>query len=521
MMLLLRDAACAAVFCVFSVSSAAALTAEEVWADWQRLAGGGQVALTATATRDGDRLVLTDISFPFGTATSNPDRVTLERIELQELPDGRVAVLLPDRFPVVFANGDKASSGPDVVTLSASAPGFSMIIADIGEKAAFEVMAPSLVLSLEKVEPVPQADERVDVNFAMADLSVRQRMDMTQPTETLSSVISVGTVHGDILIDVDDPDQVKVDMSVDIAGWSSTVDIVMPPSAQNRPLDAAAETGNPLPEILSVLGDGLIVKAEASYGPFALRMDLEKRPDEPLQFDLTSASGRALVTVDPASIGYDVGIGKTAFSAVGGPPELELASANMSVTELGYSLSVGIGDLVTPQEASANVRVVDLTLPPEAWAKADPTGTFGSSPLTFVIDVAGRYALAPEMLKPDWEPVPGTFPPIDIVDVTLSELLVSGFGVNMTGGGSLTFDETDLVTFDGLPAPDGKMSFLATGINALIDRSVAAGLIPENELTGLRLGLAFIAKPGAEPDTLASEIEFRDKGLFLNGQQLR
>jgi hypothetical protein len=520
MMLLLRDAACAAVFCVFSVSSAAALTAEEVWADWQRLAGGGQVALTATATRDGDRLVLTDVTFPFGTATSNPDRVTLERIELQELPDGRVAVLLPDRFPVVINNGNTASSGPTVVTLSASAPGFSMIIADIGEKTAFEVTAPSLTLSLDKVEPALGINELIDLNFALADLSLQYRIDVTQRSMAAAMRLSIGTAHGDLLVQVDDPEQPKMDISVDLAALSGTYNLVIPPFVFEELTNEEAVASNPLPQILDAIGDGLAVNMEVTYKTFALNANVED-PGNAVQIDITSASGRGLGKLDAESAEYDFTLGKTMLDIDRAAPAPTFQNVIISVEELGYGAYIGIGDPTTPQEARLNYRIVDLILPPEIWAQVDPTGALGTSPLTFVLDIASRYALGPEMLQPDWKPTPGVLPPIDIVVVTLTDFVISGLGVDLGGGGSLTFDETDLVTFDGLPAPDGKLSFMATGLNAFIDRAVAAGLIPQEELTGLRLGLAFIAKPGAEPDSLETEIEFRDKGLFLNGQQIR
>ena len=55
----------------------------------------------------------------------------------------------------------------------------------------------------------------------------------------------------------------------------------------------------------------------------------------------------------------------------------------------------------------------------------------------------------------------------------------------------------------------------------MIERLSSAGMIPDEDLTGLRMGLMFIAKAGADPDSLVSQIEFRDHALFLNGIKLR
>ncbi len=49
---------------------------------------------------------------------------------------------------------------------------------------------------------------------------------------------------------------------------------------------------------------------------------------------------------------------------------------------------------------------------------------------------------------------------------------------------------------------------------------MAIGLVPEQELMSVRMGLAMMAKPGAGPDELISEVEFRAGSLFVNGQQM-
>jgi hypothetical protein len=514
-----KPAALVALVLSLTAPGALALTAEEVWADWQRLGRDGQTEIAATARREGDRLVLTDLSFPIGTP-ADLSRVRLQRIELQDLPDGRVAVRLPDRFPVVIAGTRTGTGEPKEVTLSASAPDFSMIVSDLADRAAFEITAPSLVLTLEKVVPVPRPDERVDLNLAVADLSVRHRMDLAQPTTTIASAFSVGTLHADMLIDLNDGGQDLVDVAMDVSALSWTLDLVAPPSARTPPLAEASSTRNPLPDLLTALADGLVMRTELSHGPFALRTDIDNL-GEVIKMDVRSASGKASARFDAASAGYGFAIGESAVSVLGGPPNLEFRDVSLSLTELSYGVSVGIGDLISPQEARLSARVVDLAVPPEVWAKADPTGALGATPLTFSVDLVGRYALAPEMLEPDWKPTPGTFPPADFIEASLSGFLFSGFGVRITGEGALVFDETDLVTFEGMPAPEGKLSFRATGINALIDRVVAAGLVPSTELTGLRFGLAFIAKPGDGPDSLVSEVEFREKGFYLNGLKLR
>ena len=91
----------------------------------------------------------------------------------------------------------------------------------------------------------------------------------------------------------------------------------------------------------------------------------------------------------------------------------------------------------------------------------------------------------------------------------------------MSAVGGLTFDNTDLATFEGMPRPDGKVTVNIKGVTKLVDNLIALGILSEDDAMGFRMGLAMIAKPGPGPDELVSEIEFKDGGLFTNGMQMR
>jgi hypothetical protein len=501
--------------------AAFALTADEVWAEWQQISSEGGGGVTAIARRDGDRLVLTDIVIPIGSPSGQAD-LKLDRIDLQDRPDGTVAVLLPETFPITIVDRDETASGPDVVTLAASAPGFVMTIAGIGEAAAFEIAAPSLALSVDKITPALEAGQQFDLNLALADLSLSHRMDLTQVTETVAFMLRVGTLHADFLIDLDDPDQEKVELSFDVSGLGSSLDAVVPPSAKVRASTGPDANENPFPEMLKAVAEGLSIKAEVSYDSFAMRGDVVEADRPPVNMGLSSAKGTATLGFDATKAGYEVAIGRTEASVKGtvldviGYPDMSISFA-----EFDYGMSLGIGDLTQPQEGQFTARLIDLAIPPELWLLVDPTGALGASPLSFALDVVGKFALAPEMLEPGWQPTPGVFPPVDIVDLTLGEFSVKAAGVDLGGDGTLTFDESDLVTFEGVPAPDGKLSFRATGVNALVDRLADAGLLPPDEVTAFRMGLMFIAKADEGPDSLKTEIEFREKGFYLNGVKMR
>lgn len=491
---------------------ALALTAEEVWADWTRLARAADVTIAATTRREGDRLVVSGISIPVGPPGERVD-LQLDRIELQDLPDGRVAVLLPPRFPVTVEGPGIA--GRERVTLSASAPALSLVVSGIGETAAFDLTAPSLTVTLDRIEP--PIDETVEVTVALADLVVEHRMDLLAETQEVATTASLGALRGEVRYD--DGQEERGTITLDLTGMTSSLNAVLPPGFVPDP---AANPDLPPPtvqELLDFFAAGLRLSGEATVSSFALTADMTGSAQGGMA-DITLESAKVSAGLDQTAAHYEIALGR--MGIVGRDlPEEELSDIEMGVKDAGYGVSVGIGDLVSPQDARFWVRMTDLTLPAEAWAEADPSGVLGTEPISWALDVTARYALGAEMLQPDWQPVPGVFPPLDLIEVALKELAFSGAGIRVGGSGALGFDESDLVTFQGVPAPEGKLSFTAEGVNGLIDRLVAAGMVPEEELTGLRMGLMFIAKAGPTPDSLVSMLEFRDKGFFLNGMKIR
>ena len=65
------------------------------------------------------------------------------------------------------------------------------------------------------------------------------------------------------------------------------------------------------------------------------------------------------------------------------------------------------------------------------------------------------------------------------------------------------------------------MEFVTTGANTLLGRLDDLGLLTEEDLTAARFGLLFLGRITGGEDRIETSVEFRDKGLFLNGQKIR
>lgn len=103
-------------------------------------------------------------------------------------------------------------------------------------------------------------------------------------------------------------------------------------------------------------------------------------------------------------------------------------------------------------------------------------------------------------------------------EITINKLALDAVGAKVDASGSLTVPEGG-----SIDAPVGKLSARLDGVNGLIDKLTAMGLIPEDQVAGIRMMLAMVAKPAPEGgDALVSEFEFKEGGqVFANGQQVK
>jgi hypothetical protein len=497
----------------FATSPAgAAVTADQVWADWQRLAAAAGAPLTAAAMRQGDKLILSRLVLDLGDFT-DPSGISLDRLVLLENPDGTVSVQLPDRFPVTLdLPPSPVATDPDHLTFTTSAPDLVITIAGLGDTAAFSVNAPSLTISLAPLDLPPGAPETLTLTIAAADLVLDHRQDLAAPMNAVDSSLSLGTLHADMAVSLKDKEGGT--FSVDLAALKGNVAAVFP-------LTLSDPKSQPGPDLPKALADGLSLSFTFAHDHLAVSADVSDADTPPVSFQLTSASGSARTSLDKTGFVYEVTSGATRLDAKLADPEIPVTDIALGYTQIAVGLTTGLALDTDPQDFASHLRITDLALGEALWSQMDPAAVFPRDPLSLALALSGTAAIKPDALLPGWQPKSDADLPVDILAVSLDELLLSGIGAKLTGTGALTFDNADLVTFDGLPAPTGMLGFAATGINALIDRAAGAGLITADDLTPLRFGLAFIAKPGDGPDTLTTGIEFRDKSLYLNGQKLR
>jgi hypothetical protein len=168
-------------------------------------------------------------------------------------------------------------------------------------------------------------------------------------------------------------------------------------------------------------------------------------------------------------------------------------------------------------DVGLGLRLVGLSISDDIWSMFDPMGALPRDPATLILDIAGRANWLVDVFDPALADEQMMEPPGEVQSVTLNELRLSAVGALLTGTGAFEFDNSGPV-----PQPAGTVNLRLEGANALIDRLVQMGMLPEDQAMGARMMLGLFARPGDGPDTLVSEITVQPDGAVLaNGQRIR
>jgi hypothetical protein len=254
-----------------------------------------------------------------------------------------------------------------------------------------------------------------------------------------------------------------------------------------------------------------------SFGAMVMTLDVTEAQG-PTKVVANASGGAFNVAMSQAGLTYGTSLTGAKFTVSGAEipfPQIEVAFA-----ESGFALAMPVTKSETPQDFSFLTKLVDFTVSEDVWGLFDPAGTLARDPATFIVDLKGTGFWTQDIMDPEVQ-MEGAEPPGQLNSLDLTQVLAKAAGAEVTAAGGLTFDNTDMATFGGMPRPDGKITIGIKGVNQLVDNLIALGMLTEDDAMGFRMGLAMFARPGAGPDELTSEIEFKEGGLFANGQRLQ
>lgn len=492
-------------FLLLSSAPVAALTPEETWAAFQATATGAGQALTAASTaRAGDTFTASGVEARVTTPDGFEMVSTLESLAFRDRGDGTVEVIYPATFTTAMTLPEGDPTAPKTLALMVINDGLSVIASGAPEALAYQATATSVTGTLTEAK---------DAAGAVMDLT---------------GVISVSGVKASYATPQGTPAAQGMDTQFAADTLTVTAQGKGPDgSTFNATLSATALTSKGLTVIVdpalmqtnmaAALAAGTLINSEIATGPMAISVSGEGGGSSG-GFDASFQQTSARVMLDKDRLDYGFSLKGGTMVARGMEMPFPEVASGFGEISLGFAMPVSASE--QPQDFSALARFVDLTLTEDLWAMFDPGAALPRDPVSLILDLKGTGAWTVDILDPAAQVDSGPDLPARLYTLDIGEALVRAAGAQIVGVGGLTFDNANLDALGGFPAPTGKVTFTLTGINALLDALVAIGLVPEQELMSVRMGLAMMAKPGAGPDELISEIEFRAGSLFVNGQQM-
>jgi hypothetical protein len=481
------------------------VTPEDVWANWQAQYLPIRAVSAARVTREGDTLVVSGLSIKVDQEGVIVD-TTIETVSFRDQGDGTVGITMSESYPIALTlpSDDPESLGPAQVGLVVTHPGLSMVASGSATEPAYAFDAPTLGIRLDSLQGVPADAAQTTAEMALTALKGTYAMAAAGDLTSLRSEFTLGGLTAN-MTGKDDETQGDVRVAVSMADLAG--------STNGNLMDVAA-----MENMAKALAAGFATDGRFTYGATTMDLDVTEA-GKPTKIVANATGGGFSFGIDAQQMAYGAtgtGVNMT-FSGGDIPfPEVKLSYADSA---LEFVSPVSTSD--TPQDFRALFKIIDLAVSDEIWGIFDPTGQLPRDPATVIVDAKGTARLTTDMMDEAAMAALGEAAPGELNSVDLTELRARIAGAELSGTGAMTFDNTDLATFGGFPAPTGTIDLMLTGGNTLLDKLVAMGIVPEEEAMGYRMMVSMFANTAADSDTLTSQIEFKDKGIFVNGQQMQ
>ena len=494
---IMMSSVCAAALLTAS-SAAAEVTATEVWANWKdSLAIYGEGSLIVENEVVGADSVVAEgvaLSYSDGTGSMSAD---LGTITLQEVGDGTVEVSMAETFPIMISDPDGGST-----KVTVTQEGLVLLVSGTPEEMSYDVTADSYAVVFDEVTG---SDGRVDADVRISMNGLSGTYDVvTGDLRNIDYSALIETV--DILFDVTDPGNGgNVLISGKLAGLSANAVVDLPLDMSETDPDAIFQSGFAL--------DGGYAFESATF--------LFEIDNSDLTANGTMNAGSSAIggAINANAIRYETDITDVSMNVQSSDMPFPVT---LSASEYGVGFAMPMAKTEEPQDFAFSIKLADLAVNEEIWMMADPGNRLPHDPATLRLDLSGMAKLLFDITDPEQAAAMAmAAAPGELYSLDLNELVLNFAGAAVNGSGSFTFDNSDLVTFDGLPRPEGEVTVNIDGANALIDNLIAMGVLPEDQAMMGRMMMGMFARTVGD-DQLSTTIEVNSEGHVLaNGQRIQ
>jgi hypothetical protein len=499
-------AASTSVLCLSATAGFADLTAAEVWQDWQSYLESNGYAVTAETAQAGDTLTIRDLAMRMEVPEEGGTvEVRMGEMQLVERSDGSVAVILPEVMPIAMDLKDE--TGEQVaITMQVAQKGMEMVVSGDASAMTYDYTAQEVAMTLDDVVAGADTVKIGVAEIRMADMAGRHQSTLDGGTRAVTQEMTAGPVV--YAIDFTDPEEGgRARINGTMARLSMT---------GNGDLVDGVDTS----DMAAALRAGFRVESEIAYeeGNTSYRLT---NGGEDMEGTQSSASGTLQVGMGPDGLRYG-GEGRDVNVALAGSGLPFPVTAEMA--RMGFNLVMPVSKSDAAQDFALALEFGGFTMADTIWAMFDPGAQLPRDPATISVDLSGKGRLFYDLLDPaqmakleEGEEVPG-----EVESLVLNDLTVDLAGAKLTGAGAFTFDQTDLTSFDGVPAPEGAIDLRLVGGNGLLDKLIGMGFVAEDQAMMVRMMAGMFARTGTGEDELTSRIEVTEDGQVLaNGQRLK
>jgi len=493
-----------------ATSAFADLTAPQVWGDWRGYMEGMGYTVTATEITADDRLTVSDIAVQIqGGADIESMVVRLGPVDFVETDNGAVEIVMPDKMPMIIDITPKGPQPQTHVALTYTQDGQSMIASGDAGAMAYTYSADSFGLSLTELKMGGDAFDSESAKFSLMGTNVNALTDVTVgDTRHYAQELTIGTANYDIAF--------KSPEGAEAMKMNATFQDTSFKGSTTLPKDGISQVDS----IAPLLAAGFAF--DGTFDTKASETKMEVTSDEGTTKVKTGASSStATVAMGTDGVTYDVGTTDVQIGAeIAGLPFPLFAQMAKS----GFQLHAPVSKSDAPQDFSFGFDMTDFTMSDIIWALFDPENQLPRDPATIAVGLSGKAKILSDFLDPQkMEQLALTGEtPAELHALKIDRLTVDAVGAKINATGDVAFDNSDKSTLPGIPKPVGDINIDVAGANALLDKLVAMGLLPTEQVLGARMMLGVFAVPGDAPDTLKSKIEFTDQGQILaNGQRLK
>lgn len=482
----------------------AAVTPEDVWADWKQMSEGFGQTLTATSeAREGDVLVVKGLTISMDQ-DGNTSTGTIEELRFADKGDGTVEVTMSDTMAMTSSTAAATEGDPAIeMAMTWTAPGMVTLASGVPEAINYALTAPEIKVHVEGADATDASKAAIKMDlgltettgtFSSAKAEAGQKMDYQIASKSASVAATVQ----------DSSDGTDVDFKLSVADVSGT----------SSGLFLGAEA---MKDMAAALKAGFAFDSNVTYGAGTYELDT-RQPDAPAKVSGAIGSGNLSMAISAAGVQF--ASGSKDVTMLVDSPAMPIPDLSGSYGEAAFSLAMPLQKSDAPADFNLLVKLVDLKVSDTLWGMIDAAGVLPHDPATLIIDTKGTATLTSDLTDEAAMDAMGDAPPGQLNSFDVTQLNLKIAGAELTGEGAFTFDNSGPTIAEGVPMPTGSLSLMATGVNGLIDKLVQMGLVPQDQAMQGKMMMGMFALPGEGPDTLVSDIEFKDGSMKINGMEM-